>query len=121
VRALARLLPVVFLTVAWDPPLVDCGGVPSGPLTFRVYVFENRCAFDLDGAPVMRPDGFGGLVQMCHATPYRETPATAAPIDEPRLNEIFGWPGLIDQPRALPAVGAVDEAGNETRSDEGCP
>lgn len=114
--ALAALL----MTLAWDPPPFDCASAPSGPLRYRVFIIDNRCAFDQAGAPVFDVDGSGSSHPRCTPRPNHVTPQTTDPVDEPRPNEMVGWDGMHEG--QLPIVASIDEAGNEHRSDQPeCP
>lgn len=114
------LLAALLMTLAWDAPPFDCAGAPSGALSYRVYVFDNRCAFDAGGRPVFDIDGSGSVHPRCAARANHVTTSTVDPIAEPRPNEAVGWPGFLEGD--LPVVGSIDPAGNEHRSDQPeCP
>ena len=117
---MTQLLAALLTTVLWDPVTLDCHGLPeTGPVTYRVYVFDNRCVFTPGGAPVYDVDGAGSVHPRCDAQPNHETTSTSWPVEEPRPNEVVGWDGMLEgQP---PVVGAIDFTGQEHRSDQPCP
>lgn len=107
------------LFVVWVAPLVDCQGRPEGRLVFDVEVFENRCEFDAFGRAVEVADASGTLHPKCATSRSRAVPAPPLELEEPRVNELYGWPGMLEG--LPPVVGARDLAGNETWTDGGCP
>jgi hypothetical protein len=115
------ILAAILATVLWDPVTLDCRGrLEAGPITYRVYVFDNRCAFTAGGAPIYDVDGAGSLHPRCSAQGNHETTSTAFPVEEPRPNEVVGWDGFLEG--QAPPVGAIDLFGNENRSDRPeCP
>jgi hypothetical protein len=117
---IATALAVLLTTVAWDPVTLDCKGQPeTGPITYRVLVFDNRCAFTAGGAPIYDVDGAGSSHPRCAAQPNHTTTSTSWPVEEPRQNEALGWDGFLEG--LPPVIGALDLANNETRTDGGCP
>jgi hypothetical protein len=120
-RVIHSLLAVLLTSVLWDPVTLDCrGNAEPDQVRYRVYVFDNRCAFTAGGAPIYDVDGAGSSHPRCAAQGNHETTSTIWPVEEPRPNEAVGWDGFLEgQP---PPVGAVDQAGNENRSDRPqCP
>jgi hypothetical protein len=88
-------------------------------VTYRVYIFDNRCVFDAGGAPVYDIDNAGSSHPRCTAQGNHVTASAAFAIEEPRPNEVVGWDGMLEG--QLPVIGSVDPANNETRTDRGCP
>jgi hypothetical protein len=117
----AAALAALLTTVAWDPVTLDCLGRPeAGPISYRVYVFDNRCAFTAGGAPIYDVDASGNAHPRCTAQGNHVTTSTTWPVEEPRINEAVGWAGFLEG--QTPPVGSVDPAGNENRSDQpACP
>lgn len=107
------------LFVLWTVPTLSCNGLPAGQLRAEVLLFENRCEFDAFGRAIEVADGAGVLHPKCTTTLSRQVPGPPLEVPEPRINELYGWPGMLEG--VPPVVVEWDLAGNSMRSDGGCP